>query len=129
MANWSFEVTSAVKNQRFSDVVHLGTLEDGRDWLIVTINGTNTSDEKQEIHSDKVQLQAGSESIKQTGNESESVAGELGMKTIGGSFPQDVDVGDKLQIVQVYKVSPQQLGLVFLVLDDPCVRWLKEGDS
>jgi hypothetical protein len=115
VANWSFQVTGAVKAPRFSEVVHLGALDDGRDWLIVTLTGTNTSDEEQEIHSDKIHLEAGGESIKQTGQESENVANELGFTTIGGSFPTDVEAGRELQIVQVYKVAPElsDFSLVF----------------
>lgn len=107
VANWSFEVVGAVKAPTFSDVVHLGALEDGRHWLVVTLEVTNTSSEKQEIHSDKVQLQARDQAIKQTGEESENVAEEMGYRSIGGSFPHDIDAGEVLQVVQVYKVAPE----------------------
>lgn len=106
VADWSFEVTGVVKAPTFSDVVHLGAQDDGRDWLVVTLQATNTSTDTQELHSDKIQLQIGSESVKQTGSESESVANELGSMTIGGSFPHDVDAGETVNIVQVYKVAP-----------------------
>lgn len=105
VADWSFEVIGAVKAPTFSDVVHLGAQDDRRDWLVVTLQAINTSTDKQEIHSDKIQLQIGSESVKQTGDESESVAKELEYMTIGGSFPHDVDAGETVNIVQVYKVA------------------------
>lgn len=115
VADWSFEVIGAVKGSTFSDVIHLGAQDDGRDWLVVTLQATNTSTDTQELHSDKIQLQIGSESVKQTGSESESVANELGSITIGGSFPHDVDAGETVNIVQVYKVAPDapDLTLVF----------------
>jgi hypothetical protein len=106
VANWDFQVNSAIKAPQLSDIVHLGALDDGRDWLIVTLTGTNTSAEEQEIHSDRIQLQAGGQLLKQTGQESENVASELGYTSIGGSFPRDVDAGVVLEIVQVYKVDP-----------------------
>lgn len=107
VANWDFNVDAAVKAPFFMDAIHLGTLDDGRDWLVVTMTATNTSGEKQELHSDKIQLRSDGEMIKQTGDESEGVADELGAKSIGGSFPHDIEAGAPFQIVQVFKVSPE----------------------
>jgi hypothetical protein len=107
VANWTFEVTSAVKAPFFMDTIHLGTLDDGREWLVVTMIATNTSGDEQELHSDDIQLRSGGEMIKQTGDESDWVADELGYMSIGGSFPHDIEAGRVFEIVQVFKVSPE----------------------
>jgi hypothetical protein len=107
VANWTFDVQAAVKAPFFMDTIHLGTLDDGRDWLVVTMIATNTSGEKQELHSDEIQLRSGGEMFKQTGDESDAVADELGYMSIGGSFPHDIEAGKVFEIVQVFKVSPE----------------------
>jgi hypothetical protein len=106
VANWKFDVRAAVKARYFMGPIHLGNLDDGRDWLVVALTATNTSGKEQELHSDAIQLRSDGEMIKQTGDESEAVAEELGAMSIGGPFPHDIEAGKTFDIVQVFKVSP-----------------------
>lgn len=111
VADWTFDLSAAAMAPTFSDVIHLGVLDDGRSWLVVALKATNTSGKEQKIHSDKIQLLSGSEHIKQTGKESEIAASELGFQSIGGSSPHKVKAGASLNILQVFKVAPSATGL------------------
>lgn len=111
VADWTFDLSAAAMAPTFSDVIHLGVLDDGRSWLVVALKATNTSGKEQKIHSDKIQLLSGSEHIKQTGDESEIAARELGFQSIGGSSPHKVKAGVSLDVLQVFKVAPSATGL------------------
>lgn len=122
VAGWSFDVIGAVKAPTITGVIHLGALEDGRDWLAVSLIVTNTSNEQQELHSDRIQLQTGDELIKQTGAESEAAAKEIDFRTIGGSSKHKIEAGDTWHVIQVYKVAPGASDFT-LVFDDFQGKW------
>ena len=106
VANFTFDVTLVEQSPTFNEEYFLGSTGDGRDWLVIRIHGHNTSSEDQKIHSDKIQLLWNGEKIKQTGDESQSVADTLGMMNIGGSGHHEIEAGQEFDFVQVYKIDP-----------------------
>lgn len=106
VANWTFDVTAAVVAPYFMDTVHLGTLDDGRVWLVVKMTATNTADKKLKIHSDDIQLNSDGKAIKQTGDESEALADELNAMSIGGTVPHEIAAGKVFDVIQVFKIEP-----------------------
>lgn len=121
VANWSFEIEAAVRAPTFAEVIHLGVLDDGRHWLVVSMRATNTSSEEQRIHSDDIQLNDGDGFIKQTGKESQEAAAEIEFESIGGTLSHSVDANDTLDILQVFKVDPS--GSDFTLVFDFAGQW------
>lgn len=116
VAGWSFRIMGAVEADTFSGVIHLGSLDDGRDWFVVSLEISNTKDENQEIHSYRIQLHSGDEYIKQTGIESKETAAEINYVSIGGSGAYEVPAEETINVLQVFKVDPS-LNDLLLVFD------------
>lgn len=106
VARWTFEVHAAVVAPYFMGPIHLGTLDDGRNWLVVAFTATNTTDDGQRLNSDAIQLRSDGQRIKQTRDESSYAAEELGALSIDGSSGRSVESGESISVVQVFKVAP-----------------------
>lgn len=112
----TYRITSAAVGRTFGQPLNLAPLDDGRSYLIVTLEVQNESNESTRLDSDHFRVIADGSEIKEAGDVVDGVAESLQLASMGDMFGTYVDGGDTALFVLAYKV-PTGVGTLLLHID------------